>query len=192
MLALRDRSAISKQAEYKRNIIQFSEREYDIITFLYEHKQIFNNKKILKSIIIFTKNLCLLRRTYNTKYREEIIKKIKPNTKEYKDIVYCIKKGFTLLHASHLQFYVSLLWGYQSFEELTQTKIIKQGHRISRNGKIYNIDVPINPMPISFVLHIHKILHIQIPITTESLISHGYHNFSALIGTLDTYYQLSI
>ncbi len=98
---------MGRMSDVKPKAVILTNKKTDIISFLLQNKHIYSNPEIHQQIITYTRNKCLLRRTYTTRCRENIYDKLKINSSLFKQNQALIVKGFRDITISHLMFWLS-------------------------------------------------------------------------------------
>lgn len=192
-ILMRDRQFIGNMADRKHQYITIPSGSMDIITFLKTKKMKYQDW--INDIILFTKNHMLLKRTYEIANRDKILNKLQTlGLTKTKYIIKLIKYGYLKVIPQHYPYMLSYFFGWQTFEQLTETNIIdkEHGQAIWTEEGIKMIDVPRYPLPASFVLYLAQCVGISTEICNVQLMSRcGYHHLDILIGALDSYYKLT-
>ena len=186
-----DRAKIGLQSDIKRKAIPYQCGKCDIISFLTKYEEIYNNEQNRDDIIIYVRNKCKLRRTYNKQYRDEIKTQLQIDTDHYYQIQKFLYRGFNEIWIEHLTYFISFCWGLMNFEEMTKTKLIQKGHYYKdQNGSLQSVNIPQFPIPPTFVITIARDIGIT-SLDENMLIRCGFHVFSAHRGSMKAYYRFS-
>ena len=192
-IAIQDRQAIGNQADTVPSYIVIPRGKYDIISFLTHptYSIIYSDKGTVDKMIVFTKSVMLLQKTKEESSRSKLLRQLENTAKLTRDYVLL---GFHLVVPSHIQHFMSLCFGWKSFEELTSDVICEVDY-VCPNGDISKkrkVSVPKEPLPVSFVLRMAKYLRVSKHLMNQELIiRHGYHHLDTFISALHGFYKLS-
>lgn len=163
------------------------------------HAHYYNNPKYIQLLQRWTSTQFLLKKSYVAGWRDDIKKKLQQfSPEEIQWIDKAVGQAYVQIIPSQIGYYVSLLSGLQSFEELTETNLIKSkvvyGEIIyGANGEIINHQNSVMPRkkaPHSAIIYIAEKIRLEcLKETEEQILSIGYQSLEELIGELEGYYQ---
>ena len=196
LIVFHDRVRMAMQADREKRFLVLKGGDVDIMSFLMKYEYIFNNEEIMNDIIPYTKAVFKQRRSYEKNNVADILKQIQPGSTHFNQMRKYLKLGFAVLPLNHLCFYTALLFGFQTFDQMTKTNIIPNGQWCldcrGSEKQLYSISIPKYPLPVSFPLYLAKHLGYQHINDYKQLISPGFHTFSAFLGTQEAFYKFSI
>jgi len=197
--AYKDRTKIGNKVNIPATFIVVPNNQYECHTFLKMNEHIYNDDNYLQLLQRWTSTQFLLKKSYETDDREHIKKKLGEfSRRELQYINQAIGAAFVCIIPRQLGYYMSLLSGLQSFEELTKTNLIKAkvvyGQIITdRHGNVINHKNSFMPRikaPTSSVNYVARKLKLEcFAVLEKRIVAEGYQSLEELIGEIEGYYQ---
>ena len=190
-----DKVILSMEIQQPKQFAILRDGQLDWNQFMDKFMFIWENKSILDLVIHHCQCEIALIRTYTEEYRQEIMDKLKINSPQWHFCRKIITIGFAHLAPHQFPYYVLLILGYQTPEQLTKTNIIPNGQYVldlndPNNKKLYRQNIPKWKAPCSFVLRIMKKLGFDWDIHYKDLIQPGFHSLTQQIEATKSYFRL--
>ena len=192
-----DRVALGAETDRPPRFAVLQEGEMHFTDFMKKYKFIYENEDNLSKLTLFTKAIIRQRRTYEEENVQKIYDELSPNSDNWHEMRDLLKFGFYKLAKHQYRAFISLCAGYQTPKELTETNIVPNSQWVldcnDINNKQLNVrNTPQITAPPSFVMTVHKFLHLKLIEDYHDLIEPGFHTFEAQLAAQDSFYQFCI
>ena len=188
MIIGQDRMDISTMADREPCYIDL-DNNIDIMTYIKENAEIYENAESLQKLIDYTRATFLLRKTEEPILREEAEKLLKRDSDDYDFAKTEIRKALLYIAPEQLVYYTPILYGLISFDEHFESNLIIDKMHGIKNGSVIALTTPFLAAPVSTVKYLAMSVQLK-HFSTFVLIRCGLHSFRHFEGILAGFYKL--